>query len=184
MSSAFLLLLNGAPGVGKSTIARRCADDHPLSLIVDIDTMRMQLGQWQHVEESRTAARNLAVALTRAHLRAGYSVIVPQYVARREFVGRLHHTAIQAEAEFVEVLLTDDPEEIAKRFMRRRLHHAAKGIVHPEGDLSDDAVAIEVRNADLRLRRDATASGVAVISTAGGIDSIYRALRAALPGYD
>ncbi|MGH3461807.1 MAG: AAA family ATPase [Kribbellaceae bacterium] len=35
-----LIVLNGPPGCGKSTIARRYAADHPLALALDVDTVR------------------------------------------------------------------------------------------------------------------------------------------------
>jgi predicted kinase len=72
-----LLLINGAPGVGKSTLARRYADDHPLTLVVEIDAIRTQLGGWQTRDESRLIARELAIALIRAHLAAGHDIVVP-----------------------------------------------------------------------------------------------------------
>jgi len=78
-----LLVLNGAPGVGKSTLAHLYADDHPLSLIIDIDMIRSHLGGWKDVDESRLVARDLAVAMVQEHLRNGYDVIVPQYTWRR-----------------------------------------------------------------------------------------------------
>jgi hypothetical protein len=74
---ARLILINGAPGVGKSALARRFAREHSLALVVDIDLLRTQLGQWEAHEESKLAARNLAVALVEAHLTAGRDVLVP-----------------------------------------------------------------------------------------------------------
>ena len=81
-----LILLNGAPGVGKSTLAQRYLDDHPLTLLLDIDAIRVSLGCWQDRDESKLLARHLALGLAQAHLRAGYDVIVPQYLGRIEFI--------------------------------------------------------------------------------------------------
>ncbi|MEO6469836.1 MAG: AAA family ATPase [Acidimicrobiia bacterium] len=61
-----LLLINGEPGVGKSTFGRLHSRVHPLSLVIDIDAIRMQLGRWEEHTESRQIARDLAVALARA----------------------------------------------------------------------------------------------------------------------
>jgi 2-phosphoglycerate kinase len=42
---ARLILLNGPPGIGKSTLAQRYVDDHPLALNLDIDSVRRLLGR-------------------------------------------------------------------------------------------------------------------------------------------
>ena len=39
-----LVLINGAPASGKSTLARMYADEHPLTLALDIDVLRAMLG--------------------------------------------------------------------------------------------------------------------------------------------
>jgi predicted kinase len=83
-----LLVLNGAPAVGKSTLAQRYADEHPLSLVIDIDMIRSHLGRLESLDESKLVARDLAVARARAHLLSGHDVIVAQYLGRPEFLER------------------------------------------------------------------------------------------------
>jgi chloramphenicol 3-O-phosphotransferase len=41
-----LVLLNGAPSTGKSTLARLYAERHPLTLALDLDLLRAMLGGW------------------------------------------------------------------------------------------------------------------------------------------
>jgi predicted kinase len=175
-----LLLINGAPGVGKSSLAQRYADEHPLALIIDIDSIRTRLGQWVELDESKLVARDLALALTRAQLLNGHDVIVPQYLGRPEYRERLRLLAKEHNVPFVEVLLTDDADRITQRFRERRAEYAKTGAAHPEGDLSDEAVATEVPRANDHLLRDATSRGVLVISAKGGADASYLALREGL----
>ena len=171
-----LLLINGAPGVGKSTLAHRYAEEHPLALIIDIDSIRTHLGQWAKFEKSKPVARELALALARAHLLNGHDVIVPQYLGRPEFRERLQLLAHEIDAPFVEVLLTDDTVRIVQRFRNRRAEYASTGATHPEGDLSDDAVETEVSEANEDLLRDAVRRHVTVVSASGGADASYLAL--------
>jgi len=115
-----LVLLNGAPGSGKSTLARRWIGRHPLALMLDVDTLRGDLGGWADdpIAAGRTA-RRLALVLADAHLRDGRDVIVPQFLARPEFADALAATATAAGADHVEVVLTSSAAEAQARFAAR-----------------------------------------------------------------
>ena len=73
-----LMFLTGAPGSGKSTLARLLVVERPLALLLDLDTLRAQLGDWR---ADPTAAgirtRRLALAAARAQLELGGDVVVP-----------------------------------------------------------------------------------------------------------
>ncbi|MGH8878730.1 MAG: AAA family ATPase [Stackebrandtia sp.] len=70
-----LILINGAPGCGKSTLARRYADRFPLTLNLDIDLIRGQLGRWKDDPGAAGAlARDIAVAAARTQLASGHNV--------------------------------------------------------------------------------------------------------------
>ena len=48
-----LILLNGPPGIGKSTIGIRYATAHPLAFCLDVDLVRRSIGGWMdHPAES------------------------------------------------------------------------------------------------------------------------------------
>lgn len=115
-----LLLLNGPAGVGKSTMASRYVDEHPLALNLDIDVLRGQLGGWQ-AEPARAGvlARSLALAAARAHLLAGYDVVVPQFLARVDFILELEALAADVGTEFVELVLVDSKEKTVGRVLAR-----------------------------------------------------------------
>jgi predicted kinase len=115
-----LVFINGAPGSGKSTLARRLVDSRPLSLLLDVDTLRGQLGQWR--ENPRSAgltARRIALEMARTHLTAGLDVVIPQFIERPGFIDDVHGVALDVRAEFVLVALVSSPEEAATRFQDR-----------------------------------------------------------------
>lgn len=89
--AARLILLNGLPGVGKSTLARGYVVTRPGVLDLDIDVLRMMLGgPWEGTAE---LGRSLALQVIRTHLASGYDVVVPQLVANPDQLRRFEDAA-------------------------------------------------------------------------------------------
>jgi predicted kinase len=147
-----LIHLNGPPGVGKSSLARRYLADHSLALLLDIDGIRAALGRWEVVDESKLAARTLAVVMAEAHLRGGHDVVIPQYVGRMDFIATLEDVASRCGASFVEVLI-DAPAIVAvDRFRARRRELLGRGELHPQAEVPDAAVEPAVDDARGKLK--------------------------------
>jgi predicted kinase len=120
VSVSTLVLLNGPPASGKSTIAARLVLRRDLALNLDVDLIRALLGDWKtRPADAGVAARRLALTMARSHLESGHDVIVPQFLARPEFIEQLAATAAVAGARFVEIaLILNRPDAIAA-FERR-----------------------------------------------------------------
>lgn len=117
---AKLILLNGPPGIGKSTVAERYIDAHPFALKLEIDLIRSLLGGWmERQEESGLQARKLAIDMARTHLLDGHDVIVPQFLRRLPFVEQLEALASETGGEFWEIVLLDSKENARARFLQR-----------------------------------------------------------------
>jgi len=115
-----LILINGAPGSGKSTVAHTLARDRPMTLVLEIDTIKHSLGRWdEDPQASGLHARQLGVVLAAEHLGAGFDVIIGQYLARTAFIEQLAKLSDLQAAEFHELVLDLDPAALARRLARR-----------------------------------------------------------------
>lgn len=135
---ARLILINGAPSSGKSTLARRYADDHPLTLDLDLDMVRSLLGGWlAEWSEAGVLTRRMALEMARVHLAGGRDVVVPQFLGRPDFVLELESLCASVGVPFVEVALVSSASEAASRFAARSRD--------PVTDAHRDAAALQER---------------------------------------
>ncbi len=147
-----LILLNGIPASGKSTLARAWCERHgaDLPLALDLDLIRSMLGGWREsFGEAGVAARRMALAAIREHLAAGHDVVVPQYLRRPEFIDSLASVAAETGAGFIECAMRIDPAVADARFAQR----AAATASDPHGELVDTIASIAAEfEAFLRTR--------------------------------
>ena len=140
-----LIHLNGPSRVGKSTLARRYADEHPGTLALDLDVLVGLIGGWKEnfsaaLEIARGHGRELAVR----HLRSGFDVILPQLVTvhDRDPDPAFEDAASRTGATYLEVALLVDDEEHLRRLRGKRPVTEVEARVQaalddPESDLVD-----------------------------------------------
>lgn len=114
-----LLLLNGPCGIGKSTLAQRYVDDHPMALSLDMDNIRAMLGQWRTEKERSVAQKlKLAYALAEIHLRDGHDVVIPN-ILQTEALEQFDDIATKRGAAVCEIVLMVPKDEAIRRFIKR-----------------------------------------------------------------
>jgi predicted kinase len=115
-----LIVINGPLACGKSTLAARFVADHPLAASLDVDHIRAMIGRWQEEPTaSGLLARAMTLAAARVHLASGHDVVIPQLIARPEFLEQLEALAAEVGAAFVEIVLSDDKASALRRFEQR-----------------------------------------------------------------
>lgn len=178
---ARLIHLNGAPAVGKSTLARRWAADHPDTLVLDIDLLRTLVGGWaDDYARSGALVRPVALAAITTYLAGGEDVVLPQLISRPEELARFRAAA--GAHDYHHLVLTAPADGLARRFRER-----------PAGGSDDPASAaarhVDQNGGDALLRRydrdvRALAAGDAgallVETVAGDVEATYDAVRAAV----
>jgi predicted kinase len=173
-----VLHLNGAPGVGKSTLARLWADRHPGTLILDLDALRTWVSGWhEDFVATGAAVRPAAVALLAAYVAHGGSVVLPQLLADPGELERFRSAAVDAGGRWVEVLVeADDP---AARFAARPVDQPHLEAVHR---LVADAPAGHLAGYAERLRAlaDTLPDAVRLPTTDGEVEAAYDALASAV----
>jgi predicted kinase len=159
---ARLILLNGPPGIGKSTCARQWVADRPSAVVVEIDELRTSIDGWRVDDSSKLLARQMAIEAADRLLGSGLDVVIPQYLGRPEFIVELERAAHAVGAQSVEVHLVADANEVVARFEARR---ATAGDAHPQHEVED--VRAEVADAIARLDA-ASAERAGVLRVAAG----------------
>ncbi|PUA80544.1 AAA family ATPase [Nocardioides currus] len=117
---SLLLHLNGAPGVGKSTIAERLVATRPGWLNCDIDVLRTLLGGWQD-DFARAGAqiRPVAREMMAAQLATGRAVVLPQLVMQDAELANFKSLALMCGVPYVHVFIDASRDELAMRWQRR-----------------------------------------------------------------
>jgi predicted kinase len=179
-SAPLVLHLNGAPGVGKSTLARRWADAHPGTLLLDPDALRTWVSGWrEHFVETGARIRPVAIAMLSTYVAEGGSVVLAQLVADESELARFETAAVDAGGQFVEVFLEAD--DLAERFWSRRADEPWLEAVHAlvTEAAPDHLEQYASRLAALASRRP---GAIRLPTRSGDVDAAYDALAAAVAG--
>ena len=176
---ATLIHLNGAPGVGKSTIAERYAAEHPGVLNCDIDRLRCLVGGWRDDFGAVGAViRPLALAMIRAHLDGGRDVVLPQMLAREAEQDRFRAAAAEGGHAYVHVLLQAPPGEASFRFYRRPVADPLLEVIRGVVDADGGSAAID--DLDRRLAATAGLREAICVDAGADVEGTYRRVLDAL----
>jgi predicted kinase len=115
-----LVHLNGAPGVGKSTIAERLVASRPGWLNCDIDILRTLIGGWKDAFAAAGAQiRPVAREMMAVQLATGRGVVLPQLIMQDRELAQFKSLATVCGVPYVHVYIDASDEELAMRWQRR-----------------------------------------------------------------
>lgn len=151
LAIATLVLLNGLPGIGKSTLAREVVAIEPSITVVEVDDFRVGRSDFA-TDVAKIEARSAALDAIDALLASGQDVIVPQYLGRPDFVESMAEVAERRDARFVHAIVVGSSAIAIARFRQRRFQLAGSDRTHPEAEVPDDEIDEVIRTAAARLR--------------------------------
>ncbi len=106
--------------MGKTTLAQKYIDEHPMALNLDIDNLWFMMGQWQASRpHSDIQKLKYAHAIAGMHLADGYDVIVPNLMQSTEQYEVFERIARANNALFRELVLLSTPEDAIERCKTR-----------------------------------------------------------------
>ncbi len=115
-----LIMLNGFAGCGKTTIARKYINEHPLALNVECDEIISNIGQWQQYSEEAVKYKlTLTENMVKTHLQSGHDVILPFLLLDDTHATIYEKIAHDIGADFFEVMLLVKKDEAVSRLLKR-----------------------------------------------------------------
>lgn len=106
--------------MGKTTLAQRYVDNHPMTLNLDIDNIWIMMGQWQQSRPySEIQKLKYAYVIAAMHLADGYDVIVPNLMQSLEQYKKFEQVAKLHRATLKEIVLLSNPQDAIKRCKTR-----------------------------------------------------------------
>ncbi len=111
-----LIILNGPPGVGKSTIAARLHIEIPNSIIVDVDELRRSIPNYkEHRKDSLLLSYEKAKEVIDEYLAKGQTVIVDKAISYSDTLDSFITVGKKYHAEIYKILLFANKDTVQRR---------------------------------------------------------------------
>jgi predicted kinase len=168
-----LIILYGFAASGKSTLAKKYTDNHPMSIAIEGDELIGMIGGWRGNESK---ARDLVFEYTKSiadiHLQDGNDVIIPNLLNDVSHSAIFQQLATKNSAEFYEIYIDLEKEEAVKRLIDRGCWGEAGSRKLTE----DDRVELESRFDYMENMMHQLSSVISIESQIGDVDDAYESL--------
>ena len=120
MAKPKLILLNGFAASGKTTLAKKYIDEHPLALLIEGDELVVSMGQWlAHNDQARALVYELTKSMIDVQLQSGHDVILPYLVLDSDHAAQFRSIADRHNADFYNIYLYSNRSVAIDRLRRR-----------------------------------------------------------------
>lgn len=115
-----LIIINGPPTAGKTTLALRLRDAMPNSVSIAFDDVRRNISHYEKdAEGSRSLAYDITLEMVKVCLAKGKDVIFNRLILEENRLDDLYLAARHANAQVVELMLWGSKERIMERCDKR-----------------------------------------------------------------
>lgn len=119
-NKAKLIILYGFAGSGKTTIAKKYIDSHPLSMMIEGDDIINMMGQWRKFEkEARDLVYKHTHSIVKNQLEADHVVILPYLLTDASQIDSFEEIANQAGCPIYEIYIDAEKEMAIARLLER-----------------------------------------------------------------
>ena len=171
MKNPKLILLYGFASSGKTTLAKRYIDEHPLSIAIEGDAIIGMMGQWRSNEEkARKMVFEHTKSIVRNQLTAGYDVLLPYLLTDNIQIEAFEEVANEYDASFLEIYIKIEKEDVISRLLERGTWGEEGSPQLTEADLPEITDLYETMEKAMNERRDVKT----IISEVGDIEGTYQ----------
>lgn len=174
-----LILLNGNPGMGKTTLATRYAQTKEMTLNLDVDNIWIMMTGWDTPNsDTNRLKRKYSYAITDMHLAEGHDVIVPNILQTIEQYESFERIARANNAALKEVVLLSNVEDAIERCKTRARTQGHQDGFRPGGllDKGGREVMLRTMHANMLDTIAQRPNMVRIESVRGDIDGTYNKL--------
>jgi len=170
MNKPKLILLYGFASSGKTTLANKYIDSHPLSIAFEGDQIISMMGQWRDQEEkARRIVFEHTKSIVRNHLQAGCDVLLPYLLTNSGDAVVFSNIAKEFDIPLHELYLDIEREEAIKRLLTRGCWGEVDSPQLTENDMDEITGLYDTMEKAMKDRENITP----IKSTEGEIEETY-----------
>lgn len=170
-------MLYGFASSGKTTLAKKYIDEHPLSMVIEGDEIIGMMGQWRaNEEEARKMVFEHTKSIVRNQLTAGHDVLLPYLLTDSTHIEAFEEIAKEYNASFLEIYIKIEKEEAVSRLLERGTWGEEGSPQLTESDLPEITDLYKTMEKAMNERKDVKT----IISEVGDIFGTYQKFMTAI----
>lgn len=168
-----LIILYGFAASGKTTLAKKYTDNHPLSMMIEGDEIINMMGEWRKYEsEARNLVFSHTCSIVKNQLQSGHNVLLPYLLTDESQIKNFEEIATAVGCDFYEVSIHADKDTSLKRLLKRGKWGEAGSPDLTENDMPEIESLYTVMDTEMKKRTNVKTFEI----IDGDVEGTYRKL--------